>query len=68
MKNKFKPAISALAALAAAVVLPSCSSQEENKIEPLFQPTLESMEAHFQAPVIRWLQPATNGTKNSKIF
>ena len=63
MKSKFKPAmaISALSvALAtAAVTLPSCSSQEENKIEPLFQPTLESMEAHFQAP--EWYQDAKFG-------
>ena len=63
MKNKFKPNAAVLAATTVATVtafaLPSCSSQEENKIEPLFQPTLESMEAHFQAP--EWYEDAKFG-------
>ncbi|MBR2962727.1 MAG: alpha-L-fucosidase, partial [Lentisphaeria bacterium] len=46
--------------LAAASVLPSCAEEKKNEtVEPLFAPTLESMEANFHAP--QWYKDAKFG-------
>ncbi len=55
MKKLLKPAMVVLAVIAAAA-LPSCA---EEKVEPLFAPTLESMEEHFQ--MLQWYKDAKFG-------
>ena len=55
MKKMLRPVAIILAA-AAATALPSCT---EEKVEPLFQPTLESMEEHFRTP--QWYKDAKFG-------
>ena len=47
MKNTLKPA-AILFTAAAMSALPSCATEEP--VEPLFEPTLESLEAHYQTP------------------
>ena len=67
MRSPFKFTAILLAA-AAASVIPACSDekkaepaagQQETKVEPLFEPTLESMEAHFRTP--QWYEDAKFG-------
>ena len=61
MKKRFpvKHALSCAAvilATAAAIALPSC---DEEQVEPLFAPTLESMEEHFRTQ--QWYKDAKFG-------
>ena len=55
LKKMLRPAAIILAA-ASATVLPSC---DDDKVEPLFAPTLESMEEHFRTP--QWYKDAKFG-------
>ena len=56
MKSTLKPA-AILFTAAAVSALPSCATEEP--VEPLFEPTLESLEAHYQTP--EWYKDAKFG-------
>ncbi|MBR4372302.1 MAG: alpha-L-fucosidase, partial [Victivallales bacterium] len=56
MKSTLKPA-AILFAAAAMSALPSCATEEP--VEPPFEPTLESLEAHYQTP--EWFKDAKFG-------
>ena len=56
MKSTFKPA-AILFAAAAVSAIPSCATEEP--VEPLFEPTLESLEANYQTP--EWYKDAKFG-------